>query len=594
MPEELAIIEAVGSTNLSYSISLEKINRTAIEKLKGIAQTKVISQAITHETYQNMQAGFTKILETEELKDKIIDIMNSNDVNRLKLILSNHPDLITHPFFASLFLLCCQKLEIAQLLIDHGLKFDFPDDFNQQMIKNLVNKNEFSLLDFYIKQGLPSVFTIDKTYSISIEFVGCVSKNIEDTISGKGSVSSYLNYPHIKKALHEFVNKSLNLKAIDDFNIIMNHYTTYGDKEGISEVMLKLTKNNQKKIKDHLINILKDYLLNAIGWGHISVIEKILAYVPLSRFSDEARREMYNLARSLGYIHIENLLSKGVELSTKEQEDLAEHQHWFNGGAEREFPQLKHYLPLERTLNPQHIDLYGGNSVQDKYRSYQRENVFHALSKIKMLNECLKSHTRSSGLFVQGGFRELLISLGRRRGHIAAICGSPTTQAFGQERDTHLITVLAGSYQKYDALLNSTSKKTEITLGNKSVILSELRRRSPKETGLVANVYDTFFQTGDPVYQYVADIYGKIATSTFSSPEALGKEISKLHWHLAHISPFIRGSASIAEVITDALWLYHGYLPQPIEAGKSLDLEAMFSPSLEAYQASYPVGKASI
>lgn len=65
----------------------------------------------------------------------------------------------------------------------------------------------------------------------------------------------------------------------------------------------------------------------------------------------------------------------------------------------------------------------------------------------------------------------------------------------------------------------------------------------------------------------------------------LAECIGRFHWYWAQVSPFDRGSASIGEMLADALWLYHGYLP-PVPGtvfddelqgycNRSLDLEAL-------------------
>ena len=107
----------------------------------------------------------------------------------------------------------------------------------------------------------------------------------------------------------------------------------------------------------------------------------------------------------------------------------------------------------------------------------------------------------------------------------------------------------------------------------------------------IVNVYENFWQNDDPVFKYAERLYENIVTQTFDNAENLRVEIGTLHWLLANVAPYNRGSSAGAEFVTDALWLLHGYLPQPFEKGKSPDLEALFTPKVADFLAIYPMGK---
>lgn len=94
----------------------------------------------------------------------------------------------------------------------------------------------------------------------------------------------------------------------------------------------------------------------------------------------------------------------------------------------------------------------------------------------------------------------------------------------------------------------------------------------------------------DPVFNYTFTLFNKIIEDINLTPEELKNAIASFHWHFTNVSPYSRGSSWTGEILSDILWLMHGYVPTPIEKGKSLDLEAMGN-TLKDYQEQYPMGR---
>ena len=259
---------------------------------------------------------------------------------------------------------------------------------------------------------------------------------------------------------------------------------------------------------------------------------------------------------------------------------------------------MQEYAIFNRFLNQDHRRNYGGEAVQERFRQGQTTGVLHTLwvlheAKISMANVPPRERAR----LTSQSFRELWLSLGQRRKYTAmqSYSNNKDKEYFGTERNINLCTPLAGHYDSYNQRLAGKVIKTKIIriiIKDQPIDLIKIvYHYDYPECKSIINIYNNFWEKEDPLFILVSGIFENLVTSNFVSAEELKEEIARFHWLMAHISPFKRGSASITEVLTDALWLFHGYIPQPIEAGKSLDLEAFVEPNLEKYQAIYPIGK---
>ena len=255
-------------------------------------------------------------------------------------------------------------------------------------------------------------------------------------------------------------------------------------------------------------------------------------------------------------------------------------------------PALNGYTLLNRFLNQKHLNLYGENFVQDIFRQEQRNSFIHTLWTLHEFKTTMAS-SKTPTLLASPYFRELLLTLGQRRQNTAMKCNTKNFEDFGDPRQNNLnLNLKDGPYDKYAKRVPGYMAIT-IHINNQTFVLSKAYTDSYNfhYDVVVVNTYPHFWENEDPVFSLVSGVFENLVKGNFASAEELWNEIARFHWLMAQISPFNRGSASVTEVLTDALWLFHGYIPQPIEEGKSLDLEALLEPNLEKYQAIYPIGK---
>lgn len=299
------------------------------------------------------------------------------------------------------------------------------------------------------------------------------------------------------------------------------------------------------------------------------MIEILLCHFPISQFQLEDQETFFSSAFRLGHFEsVDLLVKRGFNPSERDFDNLNSFSKWLNGGAKIAVPALNSYKQFDRTLDSRHHSLYGGEEIQDIYQSKVKESVVYALwemNRAKMSNDWRQS------------FDILLIAIGDRRGHIAQICNSKDKKYFGLKRlqiiETPLINHYEGYLDRYEH-----QKKVVVTLENQKYLLTNHTKNfapnDPFGSGplrsTISNLCITFWEKDSPLFLHVASIYQKIISEDWSSkPNELKNEIASFHWHLANIVPFVRGTASTLETITDAMWLFHGYIPKPTSMAKA-------------------------
>lgn len=292
---------------------------------------------------------------------------------------------------------------------------------------------------------------------------------------------------------------------------------------------------------------------------------------------------------------------------------------------EERFPALKHYEVQSRYLSQEHLRAYKNEYFfQATFRDETRKAVEWALKELY--------EAKTKGTISKEWFRDFLISLGKKRRDLAILAknapsyqgGRDDSEQFGRIRGKKnsqgnfiLYTPLKGIYSNYlKRIKNPESCKNELEVEyppnfseivpinqtppkKMTVTLSYVGERGPNggiKTAPVINNscflcsgYEDFWDEEDPVFNHLFECFRKIAENTFISEE-LKDKIANFHHLFATIGPFYRGTAWCGEVITDVLWLFHGYVPTLIEKGKSLDLEALVTPKVADYQEIYPMG----
>ena len=489
-------------------------------------------------------------LDDFELK-KCLDVKNAiiskiNRVSRARIIKND---------YQSINILCNaiakNRLQEVEDLLSL-LSPSYIERYASQLLEHACSKEMIDLLAQHeIKDVNPE--TIDKWINGKLELVDCCIKNGMFPRSAMGMKCRrnfiekecspyYLPFPHLTKAMHQY---SLTVNDESLIGKILNLFAAIDDKEGMG---LMLNKHQDANVSSAIEFAIKncnyemvELLLNKI---EPSADKQHLCSFALKQTGD------LKMLRLLGSETLKNI------------------------------PVLEEYTNADRSLNAQHHKVYGGKGVQEIFLKETKKNIEYALFIMKEAKENKE---------VIESFKPLLICLGNRRRHIALISESNAALEFGVLRSVPLKTPLHGNYESYKQSSIELIKST-ISLSGKEYLLSCLH---PEGDQAIFNLHTTFFQENDPVFSHVASLYEKILTTTFESADELKNEIAAFHWLFANISPYNRGSASIAEVLTDAMWLIHGYVPMPIEQGKSLDLEALTSPNMKSYQNAYPMGRLS-
>lgn len=87
--------------------------------------------------------------------------------------------------------------------------------------------------------------------------------------------------------------------------------------------------------------------------------------------------------------------------------------------------------------------------------------------------------------------------------------------------------------------------------------------------------------------------YWDLAMQRCDDIEIIHEKIATFIFYFTLVCPFLRGSASICEILTDTLWLYHGYLPPSQEENDlSIDLKVfMYADNLKEFINFVPYGK---
>ena len=81
--------------------------------------------------------------------------------------------------------------------------------------------------------------------------------------------------------------------------------------------------------------------------------------------------------------------------------------------------------------------------------------------------------------------------------------------------------------------------------------------------------------------------FEKLRSIKNPTDEEINRSIATIHWLIAQESPWERGSDSIANILTKAIYQAYNMQITPIKEGKSFDFEAFFC-SLENYIKKYP------
>ena len=335
-PEELQLVKAIGRT-LSAPVGelVQLVNQTAIEKLQSMAEGERSSQKVNFEDYNWLLLGFKKLLDSEKVKNNILSLLETNDVEGLRQILAQHKELPSEPVFAEMLFSGCTSLDMAALLVDHGLavKNIEKDTIETVLYKLLIMKPFFhkpkpllALIDIYAKAGMEPLFEVDDYKGLqTIELLGGGGYHF------KNSLMYYPEYPHIKAACHKFLLSEFNLQNQKKVELIVNHCSKYGDSEGLNlilqEAQKHLTAENQQT-ELSFEDICLQAALYAIGHNQAACLEAILKNFPHEQFSIKNKISLVAEAKKMGFVQIEELLATQGMMPPGY---VQQHQAWWKG-----------------------------------------------------------------------------------------------------------------------------------------------------------------------------------------------------------------------------------------------------------------------
>lgn len=206
--------------------------------------------------------------------------------------------------------------------------------------------------------------------------------------------------------------------------------------------------------------------------------------------------------------------------------------------------------------------------------------------------------TKESELF------EMIVALGLKRRDIARVCQHEPLKYFGAIRCASSVTPVheAGVYARYIPQVKELAESNEvvkITLSSGlEHVLTEYKyeRRFNRYEWRHAQVPE-MVQNHE---QLKMDLCNKLSEAIQAGKEPnlsdrrrikkVKNRIAEFHWLFANMMPFSRGSASVAEIITTALWLTHGLVPPIPDKESPADCNALCSPSVRAYRSNYGAG----
>lgn len=383
--------------------------------------------------------------------------------------------------------------------------------------------------------------------------------------------------PEEDKDISEFLMKSFKNKDFD-LEFALNPLLDVNDLEGFKLLLSK--KRNQKPLNAKLLSFVK---IREAGPDFIDALFESVPPKQLIDFVNHAQINWDIETQSL-------LISQNVPFTKQQIEKYVEQKGWFDKNAAEQIPALRYYNADREIIT--YKDWYLNN---DKDQNFYRQEISKSVKfALFIMNEMKNSDDNSNK------FESLLTSLGFRRNSIAIQTKTTKAGLFGKKREKFHRVFLNSYDEEYsrrlDELILKGENSASIEINKKKYDLAEYKIQYfeiLKETKSYTFHDCLFWTPNNPVFKHVSNLFEEIVKMEDHDPDPqdLKNKIAEFHWLMANIMPFDRGTASIAEVLTDALWLLHGFIPQlKAKEGKSMDLDAILSPKVEEFQKNYPSG----
>lgn len=289
--------------------------------------------------------------------------------------------------------------------------------------------------------------------------------------------------------------------------------------------------------------------------GFDEILSFISPFWDLSSLPEERKNHLINTAIEIGYPHTVQVLEKiGFVLSEEQQHRCAE------------LSAILIEEPLASVpppINSFHHQAHGGDENQQIYQHEYRVAVAYALYHLKK-TDC--------------DFLKLIENLGHRRQRMAVLGKLHGLEYYGAPTNQQMITYFSTPYAEYGEKIHKKYPFLPFC------VTAQLNGRKIELTQI--NEDSWLHPDGEhrnEVLQEVVSLCQKICTTVYPAQKknALAYELGKIIWWMSHAPPFLRGTPTVLSILTDALWIYHGFLPP----SKSLDLncEALTYDTLEAF-----------
>lgn len=119
------------------------------------------------------------------------------------------------------------------------------------------------------------------------------------------------------------------------------------------------------------------------------------------------------------------------------------------------------------------------------------------------------------------------------------------------------------------------------------IIVKKLFKFSKGRTAYEAEICHPPISSIKPALNHISDIYNTLRSNkSQKSLDEINKQIGEIHWFFAQATPYYRGSAGIADILTKAIYESLDIQVSPWKKGIAPDLEA-FVTDLEDYKNNY-------
>lgn len=140
---------------------------------------------------------------------------------------------------------------------------------------------------------------------------------------------------------------------------------------------------------------------------------------------------------------------------------------------------------------------------------------------------------------------------------------------------------------RYEEKLGTQDTFYPVALGKHAFDTNTVEVTHFDMTGAYIIQYPYLNSTSNSNLNIAKEIYDELKTKKNPSKEEVMAAVAKIQWYIAQETPYLKGSDSIANLITKAIMYSYDLPISPLKAGISLDFEAFYQ-HLHEYVKNYP------